>query len=178
MEEKKKDRLEDLKEKLKECQKLKDEYLAGWQRSRADFLNYKKEAMERISEILEYGKEEFILKILPVLDSFDRAIKEVQSMKSKEKELVKGFLQIKEQLKNFLQNQGLKEIECEGKKFNPNFHEVIEEVESSKESGTIIEEVEKGYKLHGKVIRPARVKITKPKKAKKGKKVEIKVKTT
>ena len=161
MEEKKKDRLEDLKEKLKACQKLKDEYLAGWQSARADFLNYKKEAMERISEILEYGKEEFILKILPVLDSFDRAIKEVRSMESEEKELVKGFLQIKKQLKNFLQDQGLKEIECENKKFNPNFHEVIEEVESSKESGTIIEEVEKGYKLHGKVIRPARVKITK-----------------
>ena len=161
MEEKKKDRLEDLKEKLKECQKLKDEYLAGWQSARADFLNYKKEAMERISEILEYGKEEFILKILPVLDSFDRAIKEVRSMESEEKELVKGFLQIKKQLKNFLQDQGLKEIECEDKKFNPNFHEVIEEVESSKESGTIIEEVEKGYKLHGKVIRPTRVKIAK-----------------
>ena len=161
MEEKKKDRLEDLKEKLKECQKLKDEYLAGWQSARADFLNYKKEAMERISEILEHGKEEFILKILPVLDSFDRAIKEVRSMESEEKELVKGFLQIKKQLKNFLQDQGLKEIECEDKKFNPNFHEVIEEVESSKESGTIIEEVEKGYKLHGKVIRPASVKITK-----------------
>lgn len=161
---KKKDRLEDLKEKLKECQKLKDEYLAGWQRSRADFLNYKKEAMERISEILEYGKEEFILKILPVLDSFDRAIKEVQIMNPKEKELVKGFLQIREQLKNFLKDQGLKEIECEGKKFNPNFHEVIEEIESSKESGTIIEEVEKGYELHGKVIRPARVKIANKKK--------------
>src|SRR4030042_5902152 len=64
-----------LKLKLEECEKKKDEYLAGWQRARADFINYRKEEMERIEEILKYAGEEMILKILPLLDNFELAEK-------------------------------------------------------------------------------------------------------
>ncbi len=150
---------EDLKNKLEECQKKRDEYLAGWQRARADFLNYKKEEMERIGEIVKFANIELILKILPVLDNFYEAEKK---LKSAETEDVKGLLQIRTQLEDFLKSQGVEEIKLLGKKFDPNFHEAVEQVEAKdKESGTIIEEIQKGYTLQGKVIRPAKVKVAK-----------------
>lgn len=153
--------IKEIKEKLKECEKLKNEYLAGWQRARADFLNYKKNEMERIKEILKYASEELILKILPILDNIDIAEKKIpENLKNDEN--VKGILQIKIQLLDFLKKQGVKEINSLGEKFDPNFHEVIEEIEAEdKEQGTVIEEIQKGYIIYDKVLRPAKVKITK-----------------
>lgn len=147
-----------MEKKLKECQKQRDDYLAGWQRSRADFLNYKKEEAKRVTEILKYVTEDLLLKVLPVLDSFEKAEKEIpEDEKSK---YLEGFLQIKSQLKDFLKNQGIEEIKAVGEKLDPNFHEVAESVKGG-ESGIIIEEVQKGYKLNGKVVRPAKVKVNK-----------------
>jgi len=176
-EEKKELSLEELKKKLEECQKLKDEYLAGWQRSRADLLNYKKEEMEKIGEILKYAGEGLILKMLPVLDNFEIAEKKIlEDLKSEEDksssfpfaaarendENIKGLLQIKTQMQDFLKSQGVEAIESLGKKFDPNFHEVIKEIElKGKESGTIIEEVQKGYLIQGKILRPAKVRVSK-----------------
>ena len=154
-----------LKQKFKELEKQKDEYLAGWQRSRADFLNYKKEETERIGEILKYANIDFILEILPILDSFEKAEKEMRSTQYKEtkiEDLMKGFLQIKTQLQDFLKNHGLEEIKSLGKKFDPNFHEVIAEVETkNKETGIVVEEIQKGYKINNRLLRPAKVKISK-----------------
>ena len=153
--------IEDNKKVLELCQKEKEEYLAGWQRSRADLLNYKKEELERIGEILKYAGEEFVLKVLPILDNFYLAEKELpESLKSEEN--VKGILQIKTQILDFLKNQGVEEIKTAGEKFDPNFQEVMEEVEKKDvESGIIVEEIQKGYTIHGRVLRPAKVKISK-----------------
>ena len=151
----------DLKKKLEECQKKKDEYLAGWQRARADFLNYEKEEMERIKEILKYGNENLILKILPILDNFYLIEKKLpENLKNDEN--LKGVLQIKTQFQDFLKNQGIEEIKTIGEKFDPNFQEVVQEIEKADcESGTVIEETQKGYILNGKVLRPAKVKVAK-----------------
>ena len=154
---------------LEECQKKKDEYLAGWQRERADFLNYKKEEIERIGEILKYAGEGLILKILPILDNFDLIARQnflSENLSGQEKEridkIIQGFVQIKIQFQDFLKNLGVEEIKSVGEKFDPNFQEATEEVQTKdKESGIIIEEIQKGYKLHGKVLRPAKVKIAK-----------------
>jgi molecular chaperone GrpE len=162
-EKKKKEKLtiEDLEKKVKECQKLKDEYLAGWQRARADFLNYKGGELERVGELIKYADTGLILKVLPVLDSFQIAEKKLPD-KLKDDQNVKGLLQIKTQLEDFLKGQGVEMMEVLGKKFNPNFQEIVEEVElKDKESGLIVEEVQKGYKIHGKVLRPAKVKVSK-----------------
>ena len=86
--------LEDLKKQFEECQKQKEEYLNGWKRERADFLNYKKEEMERIGELIKYANEELILKIIPILDNFELAEKKL-SGDLKENEWVKGILNIK-----------------------------------------------------------------------------------
>jgi len=153
--------LEELKKQLEDCQKMKEEYLAGWQRARADFLNYKKEEMERIGEILEYTKEELILKILPILDNYELAEKLIPD-KIKNDEHTKGLLLIKNQVLDFLGNLKVESIDSVGKKFDANFHEVIGEIEEKgKEPGTIVEEIQKGYKLNGKILRPAKVRVAK-----------------
>lgn len=153
--------LKEAKKKLEECQKLKEEYLKGWQRARADFLNYKKQEMERLKEIMEYGSQDLILKILPILDNLEKAENHVP-LDFKNNEWMKGILQIKNQIQDFLREQGVEEIKTIGKKFDPNFHEALEKIEKeNKEPGEIIEEIQKGYTLNNKVIRPAKVKITK-----------------
>jgi len=169
----------ELKKKLEEYQKQKEEYLAGWQRERADFLNYKKEEMERIKGFLAYAGEEFVLKILPILDNFGVVEKKL-SEDLKKDESVKGILQIKKQILEFLKSQGVEEIKSVGEKFDPNLHEAVEDVPSDLsteaqraeaeasakedeklEPGTIIEEVQKGYKINGGLLRPAKVKVMK-----------------
>ena len=165
--------IEELKKQLEECQKLKEEYLAGWQRARADFLNYKKEEMERIGEFFKYANLNLILKFLPILDNFEIAEKKLpENLKTDVN--VKGILQIKNQILEFLKNQGVEEIKAIGEAFDPNLHEVMEEIEpafapasaeaaAGKEikSGVIIEEIQKGYKINGRLLRPAKVKVTK-----------------
>lgn len=151
----------DINKQLKECQKLRDHYLAGWKRARADFLNYKKEEAERIKELIKYSNEELILKILPILDNIYVAERKIPD-DLKDNKWVKGLLQIKNQILDFLKSQEVEEIKSLNKKFDPNFHEVVEEIEKKdSESGIIIEEIKKGYIFNGKVIRPARVKISK-----------------
>jgi len=168
-EDKEKLNIEELKKQLEECQKLKDEYLAGWQRSRADLLNYKKEEMERIGQLINYAKEELILDILPIMDNFEVIEKKLPENLKKD-DNVKGLMQIKIQFQDFLKTLGVEEIKSIGEKFDPNFHEVVEEVESSSakatedkeiKSGTIIEEIQKGYKINGRLLRPAKVRVVK-----------------
>lgn len=161
MEAKKEIILEELKKKLEECQKQKDEYLAGWQRARADFLNYKKEEIERIEKILKYAGVELILKFLPILDNFDLAEKKLpENLKTDIN--IKGILQLKNQILDFFKKQGVEKIKTVGKKFDLNFHEAIEEIKKGGiESGIILEEIQKGYTLHDKVLRPAKVKVAK-----------------
>ncbi len=161
--------IEEFKQRLGECQKLKDEYLQGWQRARADFLNYKKEEMERIAGFMAYINEELILKILPILDNFE-IVENKLPENLKNEENVKGILQVKTQIQDFLKNQGLEEIKTLGEKFDPNFHEIIGEVSPSEasakegekvQSGIIIEEIQKGYQINGRLLRPAKVKVVK-----------------
>src|SRR4030043_1451975 len=131
---------ENLKKKLEECLKQKDEYLAGWQRARADFLNYKKEEMERITALLAYAGEELILKFLPILDNFELIEKKL-SEELKKDESVKGILQIKNQILGFLKNQGVEEIKSVGEKFDPNLYEAVE-VKDGQGTGMVSEEVQ------------------------------------
>ena len=153
---------EEIKNKLEdqpeECEKKAAEYLAGWQRERADFLNYKKEEMARIGELLKYAGEEIIVKILPILDNFEIA---ERNLPDKDDKNVKGFLQIKAQFNDFLKSCGVEEIKSLGEKFDPNFHEVVEEVADVGRPQAIVEEVQKGYIINGRLLRPAKVKINK-----------------
>ena len=153
--------IEAIKQELKECQKQRNEYLAGWQRTQADFVNYKKQEAERLKKMVEYANLDLVLKILLILDNFDLAEKNL-SKELKDDKNVFGILQIKAQILDFLKNLKIEEIKAVGVKFDPNFHEAIEEIEcKDKESGIVAEEIQKGYKFQGRVIRPARVKVVK-----------------
>lgn len=152
--------IEDLRDDLINCQKEKDEYLNGWRREKADFMNYKKEESVKIKELLDYNQEKLILKILPILDNFNIAFKKIPD-NLKQDSFVEGMKQIKFFLENFLKNEGVEEINSVGKIFDPFFHEAIEVVEDEKESGIIIKEIEKGYFFKGKLLRPSKVRVVK-----------------
>lgn len=143
-------------EKLK---KEKEEYFLGWQREKADFINYKNKEFERLKGTLCIAKESLFEEIIPVLDNFALAERSIPE-EEKNKSSVKGLLLIKKQLEDSLKALGLEEIDSINKKFDPNFHEIIEEVEGS-EPGIIIEEAQKGYSFQGKVLRTSKVKIGK-----------------
>jgi len=149
-----------------------EEYLNGWKRERADFLNYKKDEMERIGQLAKYANTEIILKIIPILDNIYLAESHVPESfgAAQDKELknwLNGFLQIKNQLCDFLSKEGIEPIKTVGEKFDPNLMESVGEVESARsdlaqsKTGVVMEEVQRGYTMHGKIIRVAKVKISK-----------------
>lgn len=156
----------ELKEELKQARKERDEYLDGWKRAKADFINYKKEELARLEEVVKFANEDMIRDLIGVLDSFELALATLKGTPAE-----KGVYLIKTKLEDCLKKRGVSVIEVErGEKFNPNFHEAVEMVDPSSDgvaegkrgkSDTIVEEVETGYLLHGKVIRPSRVKVYK-----------------
>ena len=133
--------------------KQADEYLNGWKRAKADYLNLKKEMEAQDKEIREWLSKIFLLPILDIMDSFDRA-----------GILDAGIEGIKKQFENFLKAQGVEAMEVIGEKFDPLMHEAVESVDlpaEGGESGRIIEEVRRGYLVNGEVLRPAKVKVYK-----------------
>lgn len=149
-----------LKEKLEQCERERKEYLDGWKRARADFINYKKEEKKRMEDFLKFAATDLIVDMLSVVDSFERAEAGL-SEQEKRKEEVKGLLKIGEQINDFLEKEGVEEVKVEGQRFDPGVAEAVEEVESEKEPGTVVEVVRKGYRLHNRLIRAAKVKVSK-----------------
>jgi len=145
-----KNKIEKLQAKLKQCEEEKEEYLSGWKRAKANLLNYKKDEQTRLEKARQESKKDFILKVLPVLDSFDRA--------AKNDELDEGMQQIKKELLSILQQEGVKKIDTDCK-FDPKLHQAVEQLPSDEEQGTIIEEITAGYKYKDQVIRAAEVKV-------------------
>jgi molecular chaperone GrpE len=148
-----------IEEILAETEQKKEEYFLGWQREKADFLNYKKQEFDRLKGTLCIAKESVFEEIIPVLDNFRLAEKTI-SKEDKNNQSVIGLLMIKKQLEDALKALGLEEIESVGKPFDPSLHEAIEEIEGE-ETGIIIEEIEKGYYYNGKTLRPSKVKVGK-----------------
>jgi molecular chaperone GrpE len=154
---------EDISKKLEEAEKMRDEYLAGWQRQKADFVNYQKDVMRQTQELIKFANEDLIGDILIVLDSFDISVASLKNNAPNDldNKFLKGMELIKMQLEEILKKRGLEVIETIGQKFNPEVHEAIESAVQEGEEGAIIEELARGYKLNGKVIRAAKVKIIK-----------------
>jgi molecular chaperone GrpE len=143
---------------LEKCSRERAEYLAGWQRAKADFLNYQKDERKRLEEFLKFCEAGLLGDLLPVLDSFDLALAQFGETSDPK---FKGFFLIKSQIDEILKKRGLEPIKSAGEKFNPEFHEAVGTIEAEGESQTIVEEIQKGYKLNGKVLRPSKVKIIK-----------------
>lgn len=151
---------EDLSEKLASAEKQRDEYLQGWQRAKADYVNYKKEENARLEAIAKYTSEDIMREMVTVLDSFDLGLRSLEKAGPVEK----GVYMIRAQIEDILKKRGLDRIALNpGDAFDPAIAEAIAEGISEEPPGTIAEEIEPGYRLYEKVLRPARVKLSKGK---------------
>ena len=152
------DELNELKEKLALVEKERDEYLNGWRRAKADMANYKNDELARLEEVIKFGNEDTIRELIPVLHSFDLALISLRDSGSVDK----GIELIKQQLEEVLKRRGLERISVEvGKEFNPKTQEALLEEVSERPPGIVLGVLEEGFTLHGKVVKPARVKVSK-----------------
>ncbi|MST04115.1 MAG: nucleotide exchange factor GrpE [Candidatus Pacebacteria bacterium] len=148
------------KTELEKLTQERDEYLNGWKRAKADLMNFQRDEEKRITDLIRWGLKDIVQEMIPVLDNFELAVATLE----KDGALEKGIQMIKLQLEDLLKKKGLEKISVEkGKPFDPNFHEAVGEIDSEFEEGIIAKEIEKGYSLNGKVLRPARVMISKAK---------------
>ena len=140
-------KLKKLREELKACQKGKADYLAGWQRAKADFINARRDEEKARAEFAKFAAERVLSEMLAVADSLELAGEEAKPIYA--------------QLREILKREGVEPIEALGKNFNPEEHEALEEKEvlDEKEDNMVVEELRKGYKIHNQVLRPSKVKI-------------------
>jgi len=143
-----------LKQSLAEAKAKAEANLASWQRTQADFINYKRRTEQEKEEINQFAKATLILNLLPALDDLERAFAAIPPRLTK-LSWVDGIRLIWSKLQATLEAQGLSEIKATGEPFDPHFHEAVRQ-DKGKE-GVVIEEVQKGYKFHDRVIRPTKV---------------------
>ncbi len=136
-------------EDIETIKKQAEEYLNGWKRAKADYLNLKKDMEAQGKEIKEWMSKIFLLPLLEIMDSFDRA-----------GTLDAGVKNIKKQFEDFLKNSRVEAMKTIGEKFDPLKHEAIESI-SGGEPEIIAEEAQKGYLIGEEVLRPAKVKVYK-----------------
>jgi molecular chaperone GrpE len=152
--------LSKLRDELKQAQEKAEDYLNRLRYLQADFDNYRKRMQREREEIIKTASERVITQLLEVLDNFERALESAKHARGK-KALLEGMQLIYSQLRGILEKEGLKEIACEGC-LDPYYHEAIAvEVKEDCEDGEILEVLQKGYTLNGKVIRYAKVKVAK-----------------
>ncbi len=154
--------IEALKKQLADTEAKVKEYLDGWQRARAEFANYKKRQEADNATLRQFAIGAFVGKILPVLDDFERAARTLpQNLQGLT--WIDGVLLIHRKLQLVLESEGVKPIEVTpNAAFDPTLHEAISHDEAEGiDSGHVIEEIQKGYKLGDRVIRPALVRVAK-----------------
>jgi len=150
---------EGLVEKAKNC----DEYHDKWLRAHADFENTRKRLEKEKIEFLKFANEDLILQLLPIIDNFDRAINSQKDFDKNDPHL-KGIFLIKDNLHKLLEDCGVVKIKSLGEKFNPEFHEAVMVVETNEHpDGVVVDELQVGYTMHNRLIRPATVKVSKNK---------------
>ncbi|MDP3934659.1 MAG: nucleotide exchange factor GrpE [Candidatus Giovannonibacteria bacterium] len=143
-----KDKLKKLKDELKAVKSERDDYLAGWQRAKADFINARKDEEKARAEFVKFATEGILREILAVADSLELS----SSADCKP---------IYNQLIDILKKEGVEPVESQGKTFNPLEHEALEEKEvlGEEEDGIVVEELQKGWRIYDRILRPAKVKV-------------------
>lgn len=148
--------IEALKEQLRAAQAKAAENLDGWQRSQAEFINYKNRLLRDQESTRALMKGDMLKRVLPVLDDLERALKNLPA----DDPWTNGLGLIVRKFQSALEAEGLVRIAAEGQPFDPNFHEAIShEPADGVESGHIIEVMQNGYMLGDRVIRPAMVRV-------------------
>ncbi len=153
------EKIQDLENQLAEGAAKTAEYFDGWQRERADFLNYKKRIDQNQIQSQQNSLANITRKYLQVMDDLERALKAKPT--SGEGALwAEGIELIYKKIQGILESDGVKEIDADGQMFDPNFHEALTHEDSpAHESGQIIEVIQKGYLIGDRVIRPSLVRV-------------------
>ncbi len=142
-----------------ERDQLRDQLL----RSVADLQTFRRRALAEKDEVRKYGMQDLVEMLLPVLDNFERTVRSLEAGADSES-VMQGVGMIEKQLRTVLEGSSVQRIIAVGQPFDPSLHEAVELVPSSEmEPGTIVEELSPGYRIHERVIRPARVKVTQSK---------------
>ena len=146
-----------LKRTLAECRVAKEEYLAGWQRAKADYINSERTFREREERTVARAYEKILTDLLSIIDSFDNAF----ASHPPDSPWVSGIRSIHDQARAILGRYDVRVIETDGAVFSPRLHEAIEVINTDDESkdGEIIAELQKGYMIGDAVLRPARVRV-------------------
>ncbi len=148
-----------LEENLAQSETQAAEYLDGWQRARAEFSNARKRLERERAEA--YGKAaiDYAKKVLPILDDFDRALANVPESVEQD-EWYEGIILVSRKMHSILMDLNVERIEAVGQPFDPNIHEALSLTEAEGfESGTVVEELQSGYRLGDRVIRPTLVNV-------------------
>jgi len=145
---------ESLTKQLAEEKEKAEKYLANWQRTEADFRNYKAREEKEKQEFLNWANSTLICDILPVIDSFDRAFEGI-APHGKGLNWITGFKQIQKMLLDVLNKHGLTEMKCVGELFDPSRHEAV--VQQDGAEGLILGEIRKGYMMKDKLLRAPQV---------------------
>lgn len=148
------DDVEQLKKELGEQTRQAQERLDQLKYLQADFDNFRKWCAKEKDVITQLANERLMSDLLVVLDDFERALPAIGHEKDRE-----GMQMVYRNLKKILSEHGLEPIECVGRKFDPGSHEALCKEKCEKETGTVLEDLGKGYRLKSRVIRPSRVKI-------------------
>lgn len=148
-----------LEEQLDAEQLKTKEYLTRIKYLQADFENYRKRAEKQVKDTIQRSNEQFVTCLLGILDDFESAISVGEKTENKNA-LLDGIKMIQRKLDSLLAKEGLERLECVGKPFDPNKHEILAQVPTKDhKSGTILEEARKGFVFKGKVLRPSVVTI-------------------
>lgn len=155
--------LKELHEAVEALQKEKDELFGKLQRVSADYANFQKRVPKQVADTLSYEKERLIKTLLPALDNFEHTLQKAHSAENVDV-LVKGVRIIYDQMLDILKSHNVERIEALGTAFDPAVHEAMtQQSDPDKEENIILEEFQSGYKLNGRVIRPSKVIVNKPK---------------
>lgn len=158
--EKEEDEIAVLRRQLAEAEAKAAEYLDGWQRARAEFANYKRRNDQEKNELIKVANAALITRLLPALDDFERAFQTLPPGLSS-LTWIDGIFLIYRKLLAILEAEGLTPIETQGQVFDPSVHEAVTHEPSTEyEEGHIIGEVQKGYKLGDRVLRPSLVRVS------------------
>ncbi|MFH1201047.1 MAG: nucleotide exchange factor GrpE [bacterium] len=153
--------LKKLRTDLKTCKAEKEEYLTGWQKERANFINYKRQEDERRAMISESIRERILTRFLSVIDSFNMAFADKEAWEKVEDNWRLGVEYIYSQMNGIFEEYGVKEVGKVGESFDPNIHQSIDAIETDKkeQDHTVASVIQKGYRLGERVMRPARVNV-------------------
>ena len=147
---------EALAAKAQEVERLQDRLV----RLQAEFENYKKRMAREKAEFLKFATEGLLLEFLPVLDNLERAIASARAETASREAVVEGIDMIVRLFRATLEKAGVKPMEAVGKPFDPSLHQAVAQVECPGEQDNVVEEVQKGYLLEGRVLRAAMVKVS------------------